>query len=248
MCINKEKIIRFKDANIFLIVSFLLLGYGIIELYFLTKLTSIEMINITVTVILTSFSLSIALLSIYLTLKLKIISEIKQEISDISNLITSLKLVARENKYNIELIKELIERKENFVPPDILEKQLKRKGLNKYIPTDQENIIIAKGGLWIPKDNFSYENAFQLFGFSNMLGKKFRNQIAEYIDKGKRLNSTKDLCQQWRISRGSYNQDETKDYYNALDNAKSSSIEFRKSLRSYYKHFISKLEKLKKLI
>jgi|GEM_PF-1779949 len=131
-----------------------------------------------------------------------------------------LYMFKEENISNIKLIEELIKRKDNFFPPDLLVKKLTQEKEKKYNYTPQEWKRIAEGGLWIPKDEFSYDYALRVVEIAHQFNDSFIQEIKEYITKGRQLNARKDFCQQWIISRGNANPDETQNYYSSLDNAK----------------------------
>lgn len=123
-----------------------------------------------------------------------------------------------ENNNNIDLIQNLINHKDNWFPQDLLDKKLKQPKSKKNDFTREELKQIK--GLWIPKEEFSFNYALQVIELVQFFEDDFIQNIYEYIKKGKKLNNHKYICQHWALSRGMPNTDETKDYYTALNNAK----------------------------
>jgi hypothetical protein len=146
-----------------------------------------------------------------------------------------LLMFQEENKSNIDLIEKLIKRKDKFYPPDLLGKKLKQNREEKYNYTDEEWEIIKKGGLWIHKDNFSYDYALRVLEIGHYFNPSFITEIRRYIEIGKHLNAQKDFCQQWLVSRGTANPDETHSYYNALDKAKKVTTKMKELLEKSLK-------------
>jgi hypothetical protein len=119
------------------------------------------------------------------------------------------------NDYNKKLIQNLINHKDNWFPQRLLDKKLKQSVKQKYILTSGE--IKQIKGLWIPKEDFFFEYAINLLDISHHLDVGFINKIMIYVKEGKKLNLHKETCQQWALTRGLPNPDETRNYYNSLD-------------------------------
>jgi uncharacterized protein YqgQ len=234
---EEKKITNYRHTrNLLLAVGVIVIGIGavfmIVGVYY-NIINFIDAAKFFSSIGLATTSLGIAFHSILLSL------ESKKRIKDLEKQEIKRKLLMfqQENETNIILIKELIEKKENFIPTEVLNAQLKRKGKEKFIPTLAEQKKIAKGGLWIPKDEFSYDYALQVIEISHLLNENLIDKIKDYVRRGKKLNTRKDFCQQWIIARGNANPDEIHNYYQSLDEAENICKEMNNFL-------ISELERL----
>jgi len=153
--------------------------------------------------------------------------------------IHKLQRFKEENNTNIELIKKLIVGDVHYVPRDILARKLKEKKPEKYRYSVEDANIIREGGMWIKKDNFSYDFALQVVGIGHMLDDNFVNQVKEYINSGKSLNQQKDFVQSWILSRPTQlpNPDEASSYYNKLDDVKEKCEEMKKLIDKTISNF-----------
>jgi len=141
-----------------------------------------------------------------------------------------------ENNNNIELIQDLISKKKHFFPQKLLDKKLSQPKKQKYLLTTAERKQIK--GLWIPKEEFSFNYSLQVIELGHFFEKNFILKIHDYIKKGKKMNDHKYICQHWALSRGVPNPDETKNYYNALDNAKIVTDDMRDSITQQFQNFL----------
>jgi hypothetical protein len=124
-----------------------------------------------------------------------------------------------------------------LIPKDVLDAQMKRKGDDKYIPTKEELVKIKDAGLWIPKDNFSYNYALQIIEVGHLLDKNYIDRIREYISNGRKLNFQKEFCQQWIVTRGNINPDEAKSYFNLLYKTKEMLMKMKKAIDKELKKY-----------
>ncbi len=136
-----------------------------------------------------------------------------------------LSMLQVENDNNIKLIQDLISKKKHFFPQDLLDKKLSQPKKQKYILTPAEHKKIK--GLWIPKEEFSFNYALQVIELGHFFQENFILKIHDYINKGKKMNDHKYICQHWALSRGVPNPDETNNYYKALDNVKKVTDEMK---------------------
>lgn len=203
-----------KDAKIFQYIGLIIIGIAVVYSIFGGRG---ELTIATVSIGLGMMSLGIAISSEKRMKELE-----KKEIQK------KLIMFKEENMSNIDLIDNLIGKKDNFYSQQLLDKKLKQKPSEKYIPTPEEQRILHKGGLWIPKDDFSYNYAFQVIEIGHHFDNKFIKEIKKYIEDGRHLNAHKDFCQLWIIARRNANPDEVKNYFNALDKAKESSTNMMK--------------------
>lgn len=153
--------------------------------------------------------------------------------------IHKIQRLKEENKSNIQLVNKLIAGDVHYVPRDILARKKKENKPQKYHYSDEDAKRIHDGGMWIPKEEFSYDIALQVESISHMLDGKFIDQVKEYIDVGKSLNQQKDFVQNWILSRPHQlpNLDEAHNYYTRLDLAKNKCEEIGKLIDSELKKF-----------
>jgi hypothetical protein len=180
------------------------------------------------------FSLGFAIHAIVLSLK----SEQRIRSLEIKEINRKLLMLKEENDANIQLINDLIQKKEHFYPEHLLNKKLKQSPPEKYKLTLDELKILSKAGVWIPKEKFSYDSALHVLEIAYQLDDNFIEKVREYIRVGKKLNVYKDFCQQWILTRnGIPNPDETYNYYNSLDDAKKTTVLMKNLLKKELKRF-----------
>jgi len=128
----------------------------------------------------------------------------------------------RENDLNLQLVDKLIAGDIHYLPRPILIIKLGQSPSQKFEYTYEQQREIERGGMYIQKDNFSYDYSLQVVGIGHYLDKIFIDKIKEYIEVGKQLNQQKDFCQNWIIARPTMgpNPDEVNNYYSILDKAK----------------------------
>jgi hypothetical protein len=117
----------------------------------------------------------------------------------------------------------------HYLPRRILAIKLSLSPPQKFQYTPDELREIERGGMYILKDNFSYDYSLHVVNIGHYLDRIFIDKIKEYIDVGKQLNQQKDFCQQWIISRPTIgpNPDEANSYYSKLDLAKTKCEEMK---------------------
>jgi hypothetical protein len=134
-----------------------------------------------------------------------------------------------ENDLNLQLIDKLIAGDVHYLPRRILTIKLGQNPSQKFQYTSDEIREIVRGGMHIPKENFSYDYCLQVIDIGHYLDRTFIDTIKEYIEVGKKLNQQKDFCQQWIIARSGIppNPDEANNYYSKLDIAKTKCEEMK---------------------
>lgn len=125
-----------------------------------------------------------------------------------------------ENQTNLNLITKLQKGEIHFLPRHIINEKMKLEGPKKYTFSPKELEEIKKGGLYLDKNEFSYDLAIYIQNnLGSFLSSSFIDKIGEYISAGKELNLRKGFNQQFIIARGLPNVSEAHAYYLALDKA-----------------------------
>jgi hypothetical protein len=128
-----------------------------------------------------------------------------------------------ENSSNLMLTDKLIQGKWHYLPQHILERKLElaRQQNPAWLTYSNEELAeIQRGGMYIDKDEFTYNFALQIMNLSHLLiNKDFSNKIVEYINIGRKLNLQKNFCQTWIVARPTQppNPSEANNYYTLLD-------------------------------